>query len=77
MHHEDILIHAAAARTSLKRLEQLASSPGKLDDRNAGEAAALLWHASLHLREADRLLQERRRALPNQLMTPAGSSPDE
>jgi hypothetical protein len=63
MHYEDILSHAAAARTSLKRLEQLASSPGKLDDGEAGEAASLLLHASLHLQEADRLLQERRRAL--------------
>ena len=63
MHYEDILSHAAAARTSLNRLEQLASGPGELDDRTAGEAAALLWHASLHLQEADRLFQERRRAL--------------
>jgi hypothetical protein len=63
MHYEDILGHAAAARTSLKRLEQLASGPGELDDRKAGEAAALLRHAGLHLQEADRLLHERRRAL--------------
>jgi hypothetical protein len=63
MHHDEILIHAAAARTSLKRLEQLASSPGKLDDRSAGEAASLLLHTSLHLQQADRLLRERRRAL--------------
>ena len=63
MYYQEILRHAAAARTSLRRLEQLAGSPGELDDRKAGKAAALLRHPSLHLQEADRLLQERRRAL--------------
>jgi hypothetical protein len=63
MYYHDILRHAAAARTSLRRLEQLASNSGELDHRKAGKAAALLWHAGLHVQQADRLLQERRRAL--------------